>query len=184
MVVSRMLDEFEQSGNIDEKDKPQISRLREEVRRVHGAGIQNLPTALVHRDLVPVNIIAAPTSGKRHAWTVVDWAGAGVGPRVLSLGFILCTAVMRGKIEAVDAVMKGYHSTEAKIKPAELDERLSTAIYERSLVIQCWEVAVGRAKAADVVKRLEEMFEMAEKVARRVREAVGALSRSNDIQAK
>jgi hypothetical protein len=48
----------------------------------------DLPHAFVHPDLVPANAIPTPDG---HL-VIVDWAGAGRGPRLWSLGFLLWAA--------------------------------------------------------------------------------------------
>jgi hypothetical protein len=175
MTVLDLLDEFDRSGAAGDDDRHHLAILREEIHCLRASEIEKLPAALVHPDLVLPNIIAQQGSGEHDSWTVVDWAGAGVGPRLLSLGFLLCNAAMHGKIGLANAVMKGYHTSGARLEPSELDQRLPLAIYERYLLIQCWEVAMAREKASVVAERLPAIVEMAQKVANKIRELVKAL---------
>lgn len=135
-----------------------------------------LPRALVHPDLVPTNVIAGASvqqddkGNEFEPWTVIDWTGAGVGTRVLSLGFLLAVAAARGKLILVDAVMKAY-SEHVQLEPGELD-RLSDAVSARFLTIQCWEAGLGRKTAVEVVNALPRLIQDAENVSKRVRELV------------
>jgi Ser/Thr protein kinase RdoA (MazF antagonist) len=133
-----------------------------------------LPRALVHPDLVPINVVVGADlvrddkGNEGESWTVVDWTGAGVGTRVLSLGFLLAVAAARGKLVLVNAVMKGYMEF-SKLEPGELD-RLTEAVWARFFTIQCWEVGVGKKQAVEVVDALPRLIQDAENVTKRVQE--------------
>ena len=75
----------------------------------------DLPSALIHPDFVPPNIIAS-TNGDLVS---IDWTGAGLGPRVPSLGFLLWAAGAQG-MAYVDAVVAGYRSW-VRLEPDELE---------------------------------------------------------------
>jgi Ser/Thr protein kinase RdoA (MazF antagonist) len=139
----------------------------------------DLPVSLIHADLVTPNVVAQPRDegSEYDKWTVVDWAGAGVGPRILSLAFLAAVASPwrpAGSMGLINAVVKGYLSAGAKLEPCELDERLPLFVCARHLVIRCWEVAVGRTTAVDVVAGLPKLFEVGQKVAARMREVIAA----------
>ncbi|KAH8886416.1 hypothetical protein GQ53DRAFT_875538 [Thozetella sp. PMI_491] len=157
-----------------EKTSECLSRLCETISQIKNAHLDSLPTGFVHPDLVPSNIVARPGTGKHEEWTVVDWVGAGVGPRMVSLGFLLAVAASRGTTGLASAVMKGYLSTGSRIEAHELDERLPICIYERMMMIQSWEVAVGRKEAKSVVEELPRLLDMADEVAQKTREIVQA----------
>jgi thiamine kinase-like enzyme len=184
-AASRMLRELQKRGDTNADYGNGVSRLVEELHRLEAslAHAPDLPIALVHPDLVPSNAIvhaATPLeveaadhgNNKEEEWTIVDWTGAGVGPRIVSLGFLLAVAGARGKTALVDAVMKGY-SSHVELEEVEL-EKLPQAVYCRLLTIQYWEVAVGRKEAGTIVNGLPDLVEMGENVARRVREVVWA----------
>jgi methyltransferase (TIGR00027 family) len=122
---------------------------------------EGLPEALIHPDVAPVNAIEADGG-----LTLVDWTGAGRGPRLWSLGFLLWTAQMSGD-GAVDAVGGGY-SRHADLEPAEL-ERLAGAIAARPLVFACWGFATGREKLDAAAAQVPEITAAAERIAARYR---------------
>src|SRR6202012_1321022 len=62
----------------------------------------DLPAAFVHPDLVARNVRRSPAA----RLTVLDWAGAGRGPRVVSLGCLLWSAA--GQRRSIDAAVRGY----------------------------------------------------------------------------
>jgi Ser/Thr protein kinase RdoA (MazF antagonist) len=99
--------------------------------------------------------------------TIIAWAEAGIGPRLLPLGFLLAVAASRGKLVLVDAVLKGYNK-HITLNPNEL-EQLPSAVYARPLTIQCWEVSTDRKQPAAVVDDLPSLFEKGEAVAERAR---------------
>ena len=103
-----------------------------------------LPTCIVHPDLVAVNVL----EGRDHEMTVIDWAGAGIGPRVGSLGALLWTAAARGGPQ-IDAVWAGY-GRHCRLTPSEIDN-LWVALSVRPLVLACWKFATGSASAEEAV---------------------------------
>lgn len=92
---------------------------------------RGLPHALIHPDFVPANVIASPGGGLG----VVDWTGAGRGPRLSCLAFLLWAAGGRD-LARVDAVVAGYQP-HIRLEPAEL-ARLAGAIRARPLIFDCW----------------------------------------------
>lgn len=125
----------------------------------------DLPAALIHPDFVPTNAIAAPDG----AVVVVDWTGAGRGPRISSLGFLLWAAGGRD-LTRVDAVMAGYRE-HIRLEPGEL-ARLGGAVRARPLVLECWAFCMGRKALSDVVREWPASRDLAEAIAARAREAV------------
>ncbi len=100
----------------------------------------DLPVAIVHPDLVPRNLIRDGDD-----LTVIDWAGAGLGTRVVSLGCLLWSTAGHGP--SVDAVVRGYRQT-VSLQAAEI-EHLDDAMALRPAVLACWTFATGRSPADD-----------------------------------
>ena len=98
---------------------------------------------------------------------VVDWAGAGSGPRLPSLAFLLWAAAGVGS-GCVEAVVSGYRQ-HVQLETAELD-RLEAALPVRWTLIQAWSVLVGRRRLAGVADELPNGRARAAHVAARVRE--------------
>ena len=90
-----------------------FDRLRDEVEQTDDC--HDLPHAFVHPDFVPANAIS--TAEEKLA--IVDWTGAGRGPRLWSLGFLLWAAGARN-IKLVDLVVSRYRRS-IELEPAELD---------------------------------------------------------------
>jgi Ser/Thr protein kinase RdoA (MazF antagonist) len=84
--------------------------------------IERLPAAVLHGDCWPANAIRTPDGGM----ALVDWEGAGSGPPVLELGYLLLGAhlgspqlpTMRADEERIAAVVRGY----ASVRPPTEDE--------------------------------------------------------------
>lgn len=127
----------------------EVRMLQNELAELNTTFELELPRAIVHPDFVPVNIIEHALSDEgidattkvQKKWTVVDWTGAGVGYRVISLGFLLRVAGERGRMVLVDEVMKGYGEF-VKLEECEL-EVLAKAVYVRIFTLDCWQVAMG-----------------------------------------
>jgi len=142
----------------------QLDLLRREVAAIDDG--HDLPQAFIHPDFTPPNIIIGTDSRP----VVIDWAGAGLGPRVAPLGFLLWAAGLRD-LDLVDAVVAGYR-TQVELTGEELD-RLAKAVRAPSLIIEAWSVAVGRTTVADVVGQLAGQRAQAEAIAARARAAFG-----------
>jgi Ser/Thr protein kinase RdoA (MazF antagonist) len=100
----------------------------------------SLPTALIHPDPASVNAILSGGQIR-----LIDWSGAGYGPRVLGLGLLL-SAASSGKTfkrEWVDAIMNAY-SAHVSLQKKEL-QGLEAAIEHRLLVHEVYSWSVGRA---------------------------------------
>jgi len=104
---------------------------------VRGDDCSGLPESFVHPDPVRVNAIATADGP-----VLVDWTGAGRGPRLASLAVLLQS---EGPLNAL-AVMRGY--AEYQQLTAEEIDRLEGALWIRPLWLaawQCW-LAVVSAK--------------------------------------
>ena len=94
-----------------------------------------LPEALIHPDPVMKNLIETPKNGN----VLIDWTGAGRGPRVASLAVLIWSgALVKGSWspQNVDAVVSGYRK-HIQLETEEL-ERLSGAMMIRQLVFAAW----------------------------------------------
>jgi methyltransferase (TIGR00027 family) len=128
---------------------------------------EGLPEALIHPDFVPANVIRS----SRGEPVLVDWTGAGRGPRVWSLAFLLWAAGAQN-LRGVGAVASAYRR-HVELEHAEL-ERLGAAIASRPLVFAAWAFSTGREQLADVVERLPTITGRAETIAGRARPALEA----------
>jgi Ser/Thr protein kinase RdoA (MazF antagonist) len=138
--------------------------LRDELARADDCA--GLPVGLVHPDFVPVNGVASPAGDV----VIVDWAGAGAGPRLPSFAFLLWAAADAGN-GCVQAAVSGYRQ-HVQLEPAELD-RLEAALPVRWTLIQAWSVLVGRRRLAAVADELPAGRARAAHVAARARQAFG-----------
>jgi len=114
----------------------------------------DMPKALIHPDFVPPNMIKIEPGN----WTVVDWSGAGLGPRIWSLGFVLWAAGNRD-LQCVDAVITGYRKY-INLSTEEL-EQLSIAIGTRPLIFDCWSFCMDRKSLLEVVQGLSGIHDQA-----------------------
>lgn len=133
-----------------------FDRIRDEVARTDDC--HDLPHAFVHPDFVPANAIST-AEGKL---AIVDWAGAGRGPRVWSLGFLLWAAGARN-LGLVDLVVSRYRRS-IELEPAELD-RLDGAIRGRPVMLEAWSVCAGRTELAAALDRIERAGDLAGEIA-------------------
>jgi len=154
-------------------------------------GGDGLPEALVHPDFVLANAIPAPASGSDAAagsdgatgskgaagradrpaaerLVMVDWTGAGIGPRLWPLAFLLYTAGARGP-ERVGSVVRGY-TRYARLEPGELS-RLAAVMTVRPSIFEIWAFGAGRKSAAEAAQGVAEARELAGSIAARAVEA-------------
>ena len=139
-----------------------FDRLRDEVARTDDC--DDLPHAFVHPDFVPANAIS--TADDKLA--IVDWTGAGRGPRLWSLGFLLWAAGARS-LRLVDLVVSRYRRS-IDLEPAELD-RLEGAIRGRPVMLETWSVCAGRRELATAVEQVERAGALARDIAAAARRA-------------
>ena len=129
-----------------------------------GAG---LPRAFTHPDFVIANVVATADPGM----IVVDWTGAGRGPRLWSLAFLLW--VEGGKdLRRIDLLAEGYRR-QLTLETAEL-ERLAGMVRARHLVFIAWNLAAGRIGPADAAELVVESRERGSAIAERARWAFTA----------
>jgi len=75
----------------------------------------HLPLAFTHPDFVTANALVPPAGDPM----IIDWAGAGVAPRLWTLAFLLWSAGLSGP-RHIDAAVQGYRQ-HVSLDPAELD---------------------------------------------------------------
>jgi Ser/Thr protein kinase RdoA (MazF antagonist) len=119
----------------------------------------DLPSALIHPDAVPDNAIAS----RDRPITLIDWSGAGRGPRIWALGWLLWAAGPRH----AEAAIAGYR-TESQLDAQEL-ERLRGAVAARPVLFAARSFADGTTPLAEASSRLERISETAARIAARVR---------------
>lgn len=124
----------------------------------------DLPHAFVHPDFVPANAI--PTQDD--SLVVVDWTGAGRGPRLWSIGFLLWAAGARSP-RVLELVISRYRR-RAALEAEELS-RLAGAIRGRPVMLECWAFGTGRRSLAEAVQRVAEITEKSEQIAALARAA-------------
>jgi Ser/Thr protein kinase RdoA (MazF antagonist) len=120
-----------------------------------------LPEALLHPDFVLANAVVT-----EEKLVMVDWSGAGWGPRVWPLAYLLFSAGARG-MERVRSVVLGY-TRSVRPEPEELS-RLAAVMRVRPSVLEVWAFCVGRKSAAEAARGLAEIRELADAVAARAR---------------
>ena len=147
---------------IESTEREIVGRLISKLDEV--PSFQDLPQAVVHPDFVLSNVIESPETSE---WTIIDWAGVGLGPRILLLGYLLFSAAARGKLILVDSVLSGY-TEHVRLEKAEINI-LETAVWNRPFTIACWDVFQGRKAATEVDEAVEKWCETAKSVVAKVR---------------
>jgi Ser/Thr protein kinase RdoA (MazF antagonist) len=145
-------------------ERPLYDSLRGELDALDDCA--GLPAALVHPDFVLANVIASPDRGM----VVVDWTGAGRGPRLWSLAFLLFAEGAKN-LRRVDLVSAGYRR-HVRPEPEELS-RLAPAARARAVVLQTWGFCLGRTLLADAARGAAEARAIAEAVGIRAAAAFG-----------
>jgi Ser/Thr protein kinase RdoA (MazF antagonist) len=125
---------------------------------------EGLPVALSHPDFVLANVVATD-----EGMVVVDWAGAGHGPRAWSLAFLLYAEGAKD-LRRVDLVLAGYRR-HVTLEAAELD-RLADLVVARPLVLTAWSVCTGRITPSQAMAGLPELKTLAGAIASRARAAL------------
>jgi len=123
-----------------------------------------LPEGFTHPDFVLANVVATPGG-----MVLVDWAGAGRGPRVWSLAFLLYAEGAKN-LRRVDVVLAGYRR-HVTLTDEELG-RLAAIARARPLVLSAWSVGTGRATPTAALAHAAEVKTRAEAVAARARTAL------------
>ena len=125
-----------------------------------------LPQALTHPDFVLRNAIANPERGL----VLVDWTGAGRGPRAASLAWLLYAEGAKD-LRRVDLVMEGY-ARQVTLEADELS-RLAGLAALRPVCMSVWSFCMGRrsleVSAAEIAGAVELSAEVASRAASLVR---------------
>ncbi len=110
------------------------------------------------------NVVATPGG-----MVLVDWAGAGRGPRAWSLAFLLYAEGAKD-LRRVDVVLAGYRR-HVTLEEEELG-RLAAIAQARPLVLSVWSVCTGRATPTEALAHAAEAKTLAEAIAARARAAL------------
>ena len=127
---------------------------------------EGLPQALVHVDFGGPNILKAADG----SMTVIDWTGAGRGPRVESVA----SAFGPLPPAAQKAAIKAYRE-HIELTPEELD-RLEGTLLTHQLVLACWGAAVVPAQLPGVAAQVPKAPAAMQDIAARMRKAFAAAS--------
>ncbi len=147
-------------------DRGHYDALRRELADLDSG--EGLPQAVIHPDFVLANVIASPDRGM----VVVDWAGAGTGPRTWPLAFLLWAQAARN-LARLDLVAAGYRR-HVQLEPEELQpERLEAMMRARPSVLAAWSFCLGRMSVQDAARNAAEARNIA---AAASRHAVAALA--------
>jgi Ser/Thr protein kinase RdoA (MazF antagonist) len=140
-------------------DQPHYAMLARELADADGG--DGLPTALIHPDFVLANVIASPERGM----VLVDWTGAGRGPRAWPLAFLLFAEAAKNP-PRVDLVVSGYRR-QVTLEPAEI-ERIPAMMRVRPVVLAAWSFCLGRSSAEQATQAVLHARQLAETVGPRV----------------
>jgi Ser/Thr protein kinase RdoA (MazF antagonist) len=150
-----------------ESERPHLGALRHALFSADDC--DGLPEALLHPDFVPANALGGPDGGL----VMVDWTGAGRGPRLWPLAFLLWAAGAHD-IQLVDAVASRYAK---HVRPTEAElARLAAAVRARPLVLASWKLAAGRGAPADVMEELDWVRRLSAAIAVRATDVFRALA--------
>ncbi|MDQ2760591.1 MAG: phosphotransferase [Actinomycetota bacterium] len=147
---------------VPEERQEALAALREQVAALDE--LHHLPLAFTHPDFVTANALVPPAGDPM----IIDWAGAGVAPRLWTLAFLLWSAGLSGP-RHIDAAVQGYRQ-HVSLDPAELD-RLEPAVAARPLIFDAWSYATGRRPLADVLANRAQVNAKAREIADRACDA-------------
>jgi methyltransferase (TIGR00027 family) len=151
-------------ARVEDSERSLYVKLRSELAQAETR--DGLPHALIHPDFVPANAITS----REHRTVVVDWTGAGRGPRLWSLAFLLWATGFE-RLRSVDSVVAAYRR-HVELTSAEL-ERLAPAIAARPVIFASWAFCTGRKSLPEVVESLSANRARAEGIAGRVERITG-----------
>lgn len=133
-------------------------------------GCDDMPQALIHPDPCGANAVTANDDGTP---VLIDWAGAGQGPRVVSLGSLLAGSLQplpgtppSTDLRRVDAVIAGYRR-HIQLTDAEIDT-LAAAVAGSGIVISCWSLLFHDAPVREVANSIARRLQISDRVAERV----------------
>lgn len=149
------------AGSVSARGRPQYDALREAVQALDTG--DGLPAAFTHPDFVMANVVA-PGDGKM---ILVDWSGAGQGPRAWSLAFLLWSVGYGGDLARVDRAVDGYRRHVVP-EPEEL-ARLEALVAARPVVFEAWSFATARKPLAEAARGVTAARAHAAAIAARAR---------------
>jgi Ser/Thr protein kinase RdoA (MazF antagonist) len=149
--AARWLDQLE--PRVPEGDRGRVDQLRQALAEADGG--EGLPAALIHPDPVPKNAIRTAPGELSY----VDWTGAGIGPRNVSLSYVL------GRKTTSAQIVAGY--AEHVTLTDEEWERLPGIVAGRHLVNLCFRLGLAPENAAGLAKKVTS-------IAREARSTVAA----------
>lgn len=141
-----------------------FTSLNEELDSVDAG--EGLPEGFLHPDFVLANVVATPQPGM----VLVDWAGAGVGPRLWALAFLLWAEAAKDPRRAALA-LAGYRR-HVNLEPEEL-ERLPAVMRARPLIFDIWRLHAGGKSAHAAVSDALDTRRLVDMIARRVAARIG-----------
>jgi Ser/Thr protein kinase RdoA (MazF antagonist) len=147
---------------IPDAEREAYQALQEQVAALDAG--DGLPTALTHPDFVLANVVATPGG-----MVLVDWAGAGRGPRAWSLAFLLYAEGAKD-LRRVDVVLAGYRR-HITLEDEEIT-RLAALAQARPLVLSIWSVCTGRSTPTEALAHAAETKTLAEAIADRAKAAL------------
>lgn len=155
------------------EDRATFESVCADLRAIDGCG--DLPHALIHTDPSGANTIASHGGSP----VLVDWTGAGRGPRLLSLGCLIGGSLQphpglppSRDLRRTDAVIAGYRS-HVRLGAEEL-ARLPEAIAAFGLIIDCWSFLFQQVPIREVAHSLAAQKDLAHAAAERAATAFDA----------
>jgi Ser/Thr protein kinase RdoA (MazF antagonist) len=136
---------------------------------------EGLPQAFVHPDPAGANAIAADNG----SLVLIDWTGAGTGPRVTSFATLVAGAMQphpgaapSQDLRRIDAIVAGYRP-HVQLTSDEL-ERLPGALTAFGIVLDCWSFVFHGVGVRDIARSIDARGRMAETAAAHVMHAFRA----------
>ncbi len=159
-VAGAWLEEAQERAGV--RELPHFGVLTDALESIDAC--EGLPDALVHPDFVLANVVAAEDG----RMVLVDWAGAGRGPRLWSLAFLLWAEGAKD-LRRVDLAVAGYRRG-VQLQAEEL-HRLGAVIAARPLVFDIWRLHHGSRAVGDIAAAWPRLQNEAAAIAERARAA-------------
>lgn len=121
-----------------------VSALRDELRSLET--LDGLPEAPIHPDPCSANVIAAHD----RAPVLIDWTGAGRGPRLSAFANLISPC---RSMHLVEAAAEGYRK-RVTLEQTEL-ERLEAALVTFPMILACWSYLFQEVAAEAVLSQAE-----------------------------
>ena len=144
------------------ESRPQVDALRDALVALDLC--EGLPETLVHADFGGPNVIKSADG----SFTVIDWAGAGRGPRIESGGAGSGPLPPAAQTAAIKAYRQHVELTDEEL------ERVEGTLLTHQLVLACWGVCVMPAQLPGVAAQLPHAAPAMHERATRMRKAFTA----------